>query len=47
MNMAVISVTRLGLHIASSDACSPHRLIILEFIDDAGEAATEFKQKSS
>ena len=27
--------TRLGLHLASTDACSPSGLIILEFIDNA------------
>jgi hypothetical protein len=39
--------TRLGLHVASSDACSPHGLIILEFIDDADQAAAEFEEKAS
>ncbi len=37
--------TRLGLHIASSKTCSPHGLIILEFINDADEAAAEFEKK--
>ncbi|WFR56497.1 hypothetical protein QA584_23235 [Anaerocolumna sp. AGMB13025] len=39
--------TRLGLHVAASGACSPHGLIILEFIDDADEAVAEFEQKAS
>ncbi|WMJ89905.1 hypothetical protein [Anaerocolumna sp. MB42-C2] len=37
--------TRLGLHVAAPDACSPHGLIILEFIDDADDAAAEFEEK--
>ncbi len=39
--------TRLGLHAASYDDCSPDGLIILEFIDDADEAAAEFEKKAS
>ncbi|MGB8452869.1 MAG: hypothetical protein WCD89_11135 [Anaerocolumna sp.] len=39
--------TRLGLHVASTDACSPHGLIILEFIDDADDVAAEFEGKVS
>ncbi len=39
--------TRLGLHVASSDSCSPNGLIILEFIDDADDAAAEFEERVS
>jgi hypothetical protein len=39
--------TRLGLHVTSEDFCSPNGLIILEFIDNADEAAAEFEQKAS
>ncbi|MGB8452872.1 MAG: hypothetical protein WCD89_11150 [Anaerocolumna sp.] len=28
-------------------SCSPHGLIILEFIEDADEAAAEFEEKAS
>ena len=37
--------TRLGLHVASSDSCSPQGLILLEFVDDADDKAEEFEQK--
>ncbi|QHQ60937.1 hypothetical protein Ana3638_09275 [Anaerocolumna sedimenticola] len=37
--------TRLGLHVASSDSCSPNGLIILEFKDNADDAAAEFEEK--
>ncbi len=39
--------TRLGLHVTSEDSCSPNGLIILEFIDNADEAAEEFEQKAA
>jgi hypothetical protein len=39
--------TRLGLHVTSEDSCSPNGLIILEFIDNADEAAAEFEQKAA
>ncbi|MCX7615237.1 MAG: hypothetical protein N2Z65_05745, partial [Clostridiales bacterium] len=31
--------TRIGLHNASHDSCSPHGLILLEFIEGANEDA--------
>ncbi len=37
--------TRLGLHVASSDTCSPQGLILLEFIDNAENKADEFEKK--
>ncbi len=37
--------TRIGLHVASSDACSPQGLILLEFIDGAEDKATEFEKE--
>lgn len=37
--------TRLGLHVASSDACSPKGLILLEFIDGAEDKAKEFEKE--
>lgn len=37
--------TRLGLHVASDDACSPNGLIILEFIQDADEKVAEFEKE--
>lgn len=37
--------TRLGLHVASPDSCSPQGLILLEFIDNADDKAAEFEQK--
>lgn len=39
--------TRLGLHVTSEDSCSPNGLIILEFIDNADQAAAEFEQKAT
>lgn len=39
--------TRLGLHVASEDSCSPNGLIILEFIDNADKAAEEFEKKAA
>lgn len=39
--------TRLGLHTAAADSCSPDGLIILEFIDNADEAAKEFERKAA
>lgn len=35
--------TRIGLHVASSNACSANGLILLEFIDNAQEKAEEFE----
>lgn len=37
--------TRLGLHVASSDTCSPQGLIVLEFIDNADEVVAEFEKE--
>ena len=37
--------TRLGLHLASSDACSPSGLIILEFIDNAEHDAQKLEEE--
>ena len=37
--------TRLGLHVASSDACSPQGLILLEFIDNADDKAAKFEKE--
>jgi hypothetical protein len=37
--------TRLGLHVASSDTCSPQGLILLEFIDNTEDKANEFEKK--
>jgi len=37
--------TRIGLHVASADTCSPQGLILLEFIDDAEDQAAEFEKK--
>ncbi|MDD3174627.1 MAG: hypothetical protein PHF63_13365 [Herbinix sp.] len=37
--------TRLGLHVASPDSCSPQGLILLEFIDNAEDKAEEFERK--
>ncbi|HKL78814.1 MAG TPA: hypothetical protein VJ888_00100 [Mobilitalea sp.] len=35
--------TRLGLHVASDNTCSKNGLILLEFIDNADEAAEQFE----
>jgi len=37
--------TRLGLHVASPESCSPQGLILLEFIDDADEAVANFQKE--
>ncbi|MHB8128724.1 MAG: hypothetical protein ACYDEX_06990 [Mobilitalea sp.] len=37
--------TRIGLHVASTDTCSPQGLILLEFIDDAEEKAEAFEKE--
>lgn len=37
--------TRLGVHNASKNACSEKGLIILEFIDDAGDKARELEKE--
>lgn len=37
--------TRLGLHMTSSDACSPSGLIVLEFVDDAEEEIESFEKE--
>lgn len=37
--------TRLGLHVAAPDSCSPQGLILLEFIDNADEKAAEFEKE--
>lgn len=37
--------TRIGLHVTSSESCSPHGLIVLEFIDDADDAVKEFENE--
>ena len=37
--------TRIGLPVASEDACSPNGLILLEFIDNAQEKAEAFERE--
>lgn len=37
--------TRLGLHSASSDSCSPDGIIILEFVNDVDDKVEEFEKK--
>jgi len=37
--------TRLGLHIATPKECSQEGLIILEFVDNADEAAQNFEKE--
>lgn len=37
--------TRLGLHVASAEACSPQGLIVLEFIDNADDTVAEFEKE--
>ncbi|MDP4109344.1 MAG: hypothetical protein Q8878_04870 [Bacillota bacterium] len=39
--------TRLGLHSASKDSCSPRGLIILEFIDGADREAEALEKELS
>lgn len=36
--------TRIGLHVASTESCSPNGLIVLEFIDGAEGQAEAFEQ---
>lgn len=37
--------TRLGLHVASTDSCSPQGLILLEFVDDVDDKVTHFEKE--
>lgn len=37
--------TRIGLHVASEDSCSPQGLILLEFIDDADDKAVQLEKE--
>jgi len=37
--------TRLGLHVTSSESCSPQGLIILEFVDNAESAVANFEKE--
>ena len=37
--------TRIGLHVASADTCSPQGLILLEFIDGAEQKAEAFEKE--
>lgn len=37
--------TRIGLHVASNDECSPNGLILLDFIDDTDDKVKEFEKK--
>jgi hypothetical protein len=37
--------TRIGLHTASSKNCSPHGLILLEFVDDTEEKSASFEKE--
>ena len=37
--------TRVGLHSSPANTCSPRGLILLEFVDDADEAAAELEQE--
>lgn len=37
--------TRLGLHTAASDTCSPQGLILLEFADNADDKAARFEKE--
>jgi len=37
--------TRIGLHVAAPDSCSPSGLILLEFIDNAEDKAAEFEKE--
>jgi hypothetical protein len=37
--------TRIGLHVASEDACSPNGLILLEFRDGAEQKAELFEKE--
>lgn len=37
--------TRIGLHMASENACSPNGLILLEFIDNADESIKKLEEE--
>ena len=37
--------TRIGLHVASADTCSPQGLILLEFRDEAEQKAEAFERE--
>ncbi len=37
--------TRLGLHVASNETCSPQGLILLEFTDNADDKAKDFEKE--
>ena len=37
--------TRLGLHVATADSCSPTGLILLEFVDNAIDEANKFEEE--
>lgn len=37
--------TRIGLHTAAKDACSPDGLILLDFIDNSNDRVVEFEEK--
>jgi len=37
--------TRLGLHVASEDGNSPNGLILLEFVDGAGDKVKDFERE--
>ena len=37
--------TRVGLHSSPPDSCSPIGLILLEFVEDAAEAALELERE--
>lgn len=37
--------TRLGLHVAAPDSCSPQGLILLEFTDNSDDKANEFEKE--
>ncbi len=37
--------TRIGLHVASDDVCSPNGLILLEFRDDVDQKVEQFEKE--
>lgn len=37
--------TRIGLHVASHNECSPQGLILLEFVDDADDMVKSFEKE--
>ncbi|MGI6161732.1 MAG: hypothetical protein ACOYJD_06850 [Christensenellales bacterium] len=37
--------TRVGFHMASENVCSPHGLIVLEFIEDADKEAAALEKE--